>query len=508
MDSGFHMRQRVELMRRAASLAIPKMAIAAAVSLLTGGCAQIAPDAGHQREEREQVSRIDKHSAFPAIRRTYFEQINLVEMIDPEGAAAATFPKTWPSGDGDGELQWGVRYDLTLNWFRSTEAMKPEKKAIHRNSIQDKMLAVSTSRCNVFKTYLRRQQADVNFALGTATTAAGVLGAVLPGANSSRNLAGVAGFLSGAQAEFNSAYFSNLAAQVIVQGIELRQSRLRKELMQSRQGKSIDDYSLEAAINDALVLDGTCSAVTGLVEAAESIKEVTSPGLPRAAEVIAAVKATGEIAQSRDLLGLMETGKLEKLLKTAAPQLSPLVVANLTQAGPGATALLDALAGASSAAAVIREHQKAVAALARSDFIAAQGKLEESARAAGTVSAQLSDAFLARAETIAQALPLQRCTGALRVPAEEFGRAHATVRLQPDDGGAGVSATSALAVARVNAQAAVARVNLLVDFAKSATDDLARAWQAEYGRKSLELTVLKGIATKPVPQALADLCKP
>ena len=135
------------------------------------GCAQLTPDAGHQREAAEQVSRVDRHSSFPAIRRLYFEQANLVEMIDPRGQAKGQYQTAWADADAlhrsDPERSWGIRYDLVLNWFRESRAVGDHAKQEHRNSVQDKMLAVSTSRCNVFKTFLRRQQSDVNFALGT-----------------------------------------------------------------------------------------------------------------------------------------------------------------------------------------------------------------------------------------------------------------------------------------------------------------------------------------------------
>ena len=185
------------------------------------------------------------------------------------------------------------------------------------------------SRCNVFKTYLRRQQSDVNFGLGLATTAAGVLGAVLPGVRASRNLAGAAGFLSGAQAEYNADYYSNLAAHVIVQGIELHQNRLLHQIISERQSRSITEYSMEAAIRDAIAFDGTCSTVVGLLEAADSIKEASNPGLATAIPAMTAVLAAKQIANEKDLVSLMQGGKLDQLLKRADFRAPPLIVSGL-----------------------------------------------------------------------------------------------------------------------------------------------------------------------------------
>lgn len=294
------------------------------------GCAQLWPDPGHWREQSEQVSAVDKHSSFPAVRRPMFEQVNLIELVDPDREAERKFALSWKLAmdrlPTNPESSVGLRYDLALAAFRERSDSALRSKQAHRDAVQDRILGVATSRCNIFKTYLRRQQADANFWLGSLTTASGVLGAVLQGARASRNLAGAAGLFSGLQAEYNSNYYSNLAAHVIVQGIETHQARLLSQIVEGRRSRDVHAYGMEAAIKDAIHFDGTCSTVVGLLEAAEAIKEVVNPGIPRAAELIAAVKAMNTISQSTDIQSLMQTGDLQKLLHQAAPKASPLVV--------------------------------------------------------------------------------------------------------------------------------------------------------------------------------------
>lgn len=309
------------------TLRIVMLAIAA---LACTGCAGILRDRYHYDERSEQYSRIDKHSTFPAVSRGSFEHVNLVELVDPEGLSARKYERAWKETDKSAEgVAWGVRYDLALAFFREFKTGDALGARLHRNSVQDRILGVSTSRCNVFKTYLRRQQSDVNFGLGLATTAAGVLGAVLPGVRASRNLAGAAGFLSGAQAEYNADYYSNLAAHVIVQGIELHQNRLLHQIISERQSRSITEYSMEAAIRDAIAFDGTCSTVVGLLEAADSIKEASNPGLATAIPAMTAVLAAKQIANEKDLVSLMQGGKLDQLLKRADFRAPPLIVSGL-----------------------------------------------------------------------------------------------------------------------------------------------------------------------------------
>lgn len=274
------------------------------------------------KEASEQYESVDRHSSYPVIRRANFEQVNLLEMVDPTLQSARNGATSW---DDSSKINYGRQYDLTFAWFRMDISRTDEQKALVRDGVQDKILAVSTSRCNVFKTYLRRQQTDVNFTLGALTTVTGVLGALIPGPRAASNLAGTAGILSGIQAEYNQSYFSNLAAHVIVQAIELRQNRLKKELMDGRKGKSIKEYSLEAAINDAIVIDGNCSALAGLMEAQDSIKEVETPGLAMAARAMTSAKALQELA-AKSVSERQADGSLDKLLAVAGANVPSLLV--------------------------------------------------------------------------------------------------------------------------------------------------------------------------------------
>lgn len=314
---------------------VGRRSLALATAALISGCASFNASMSNLQdgESAEQYKGVDRHSSYPAIRRGSFEQVNLLELIDPKQSSLQEYAKAW-NRDRDGpplssERYYGQRYDLALQWFRTSGATR-EAKTLHRNSVQDKILAVATSRCNVFKTYLRRQQSDTNFFLGSATTVAGVLGAVLPGVKDSRNLAGLAGIFSGVQAEYNQAYYSNLASHVIVQGIELRQNRMREELLKKRRDMDIDACSMEAAINDAIAIDGTCSTLAGLMEAQESIREIERPGLGMASRTLASVKALGELQSST--LSELGPDKLQHLLQIAGSNVPSLMV---TAVSPG-----------------------------------------------------------------------------------------------------------------------------------------------------------------------------
>jgi hypothetical protein len=272
------------------------------VSIGLAGCSTMLTEI-KEPERLEQVTGIDKHSSYPAVRRDSFEKVNLLELVDPENRAATVFKDNWKFTEYESEdtyerkaIKMGSKYDLVLADFRQRKDISDEEKRRRRNSIQERMLSVSISRCNVFKTYLRRDQADKNFLLGTATTVAGVLGAVLPGASAARYLAGTAGLFSGVRSEYNQAYFGNLAAHVIAKGIETRQEIVYHRIQTEGQSKSIDAYPLEAAIKDAIYFDGLCSVVEGLDQASASVDATTEPGMEAATRTLLRARLMKEAA--------------------------------------------------------------------------------------------------------------------------------------------------------------------------------------------------------------------
>ncbi|MBY0464929.1 MAG: hypothetical protein K2W33_08285 [Burkholderiales bacterium] len=458
-------------------------------------------DEGHTKETAEQFSRVDQHSSYPAMSRSTFEHVNLLELIDPKGESIASrYSQVWskPKLDGNGnasDITIGQRYDLVLSWFTDQPEVGDWKRQ-RRNSVQDKILAVSTSRCNVFKTYLRRQQVEVNFTLGSLTTAAGVLGAVLPGVTASRNLAGAAGLFSGLRSEYNQSYYSNLAAHVIVQGIELRQNRLKKELVEARQNKSVAEYSMEAAINDAIVIDGNCSTVAGLIEAQESIREVESPGLKTAARVMASQAALRELGQTTST-ELLKDGKLDKLVAIAGADVPAMLVTSTRMAERGNPA--HELAQASNAEARIQNHIAHQAAVLVNRFEALQQQAKnnnqpQSSLKPEEVTTDFTGAVNKLILSAENQKALSLCVNKLGEPTAKLGAATAKLSLAPQHSEARINALSDIDKARADVNAAIARVEHMVDAAHQATNRLTQLALLTLKSKANATDGLKGLS--------------
>lgn len=451
------------------------------------------------KEASEQYQSVDRHSSYPVLRRENFEQVNLLELIDPHRQSAPAGVKDWNEHD---KINYGRQYDTTLAWFRDTKIPSNDEKALIRDDVQDKILAVSTSRCNVYKTFLRRQQADVNFSLGALTTVSGVLGALLPGARAASNLAGTAGIFSGIQAEYNQAYYSNLAAHVIVQAIELRQNRLKKELMEGRRDKSIQAYSMGAAINDALVVDGSCSALAGLMEAQDSIKEVETPGLRMAARAMTSAKALQEI-NARPISELQANGSLDRLLAVAAGNVPSLLV---TSGKPSTGPLGIELQGAANVGDVARQHVALQGKVVGQAFDALQQKVAVEQRSP-LKPADVAKAFndVAAAKLGLQASPpgepFNTCAAQLKLAAADFAAKTSDVGVVQ---GNGVEVSKAT-YARDVAEARVRLVLTQISAVKSATQAQIDAAATAAVTNLPAADKLKPFDTAALTQAFANL---
>jgi len=164
-----------------------------------------------------------------------------------------------------------------------------------RNSIQERILAASTQRCNAFETNLQRTSSRHNFYSGLLSTAAGTVGGLVTAADGARIFSGVSGVASGYRAEFNQDYMANLATHVITEGIDKRRREVYAQIQTRGQGKSMSEYPLEAAVKDALYYHGQCSVIVGFQEAADAIKYVVDPGMD------ASIRALSKINLAKQL---------------------------------------------------------------------------------------------------------------------------------------------------------------------------------------------------------------
>ncbi len=167
----------------------------------------------------------------------------------------------------------------------------------HRSQIQDRLIAASNQRCNIYTTYLKRVNTNQNAILGTLTTVLGGAGAIVTGENSSRLLSGLAGITSGTRAELNQTIFESVATSVIIPGIQNKRNEILTSIMAKR-SKSLSEYTIEGAIADAIIYHGACSIDAGIAFAQKSIQSYEDIGVNKLSEIQNKLNITRSLSET------------------------------------------------------------------------------------------------------------------------------------------------------------------------------------------------------------------
>lgn len=153
-----------------------------------------------------------------------------------------------------------------------------------RNSIQDTILATADRHCAVYKRMLSLAESNADMVTGGISTLLGGLSAIFTNVTTARALGGSAGIVSGLGAEFDAAYFRQVASHVIISGINVASGEVHSEISVRRQ-YGVDVYTLEHALKDAIRYSDACSIGAGLDKVRDQIKEAGNPGIDRALDI-------------------------------------------------------------------------------------------------------------------------------------------------------------------------------------------------------------------------------
>ncbi|WP_271007986.1 hypothetical protein [Paucibacter sp. B51] len=219
-----------------------------------------------------------------------------------------------PKGGDEGEAiqKDQTRLDRSVQYFACRAAQSDEaSRRLARNALQERLLVSSTQRCTAFKIGLQRDFSRTNFGLGLLTTVAATAGALVNSPAAAQNWAGTAAISSGTRAEYNQAFFANLAAHVVIEGVDKRRRDVYDQIQKEGQTKAYSHYPVEAAIKDALYFHGQCSVVAGLEQAANAIRSYDDPGFGTAVNMIARVKLANQMMNGTNVSS-------ETLLKQSA----------------------------------------------------------------------------------------------------------------------------------------------------------------------------------------------
>lgn len=140
----------------------------------------------------------------------------------------------------------------------------------------DRLVAASDLSCIAFKKNLYSAQANANFYLGSLATGATGAGAIVTQASPARILSGIGAILIGVRGEANEDYYRRIYVEAIGKAIENKRQILREQ-MDQKHSKEFSEYTVEAAVADALRYNNACSLVEGVAEVSHSVDIADDP---------------------------------------------------------------------------------------------------------------------------------------------------------------------------------------------------------------------------------------
>ena len=284
-------------------------------ALVVGGCSSL-------QQYNQETTGFDTTGAFQITDRNVVEPVDIGALMlryapspdhlsDVCSALAGHTPewsKSAASTGGDiDSVQFASldrdRLDKSTRYFSCRiERATEDQRRQARNGLQERLLIASEQRCSAFKTGLQRSFSRTNFGLGILTTMAGTAGALVNSVSAAKNWAGTAAIASGSRAEYNQDFFANMAAHVVIEGIEKRRRDIYEQIQRSGQAKAYADYPVEAAIKDALFYHGQCSVAAGFQQAAAAIRLSEDPGLNTGLAMVSKLKIANQMMQDASLL--------------------------------------------------------------------------------------------------------------------------------------------------------------------------------------------------------------
>jgi hypothetical protein len=272
--------------------------IFAGAVVVLSGCSNLERQIEYDRN-------INKFGAETTSHRDVAEEVDLVSVIS-QGERNCVVPSSLTDASRENAVaECGKKVDKELadfdkRVFGSVRVLSLSEARLARNSIQERLLMASNHRCGRYKSLLQEKYSNTNFATGVLATVLGTAGAISASGNHSRTLAGLAGAASGYRAEYNQAFYGNLLAHVVADGIDSRRRATYVQIIEKGQRLAYEEYPLSQAIKDAVTYHAQCNLITGLAEAGDAIRTVNDPGLLASTRAIAQVKLAGFIAKAEE----------------------------------------------------------------------------------------------------------------------------------------------------------------------------------------------------------------
>lgn len=261
-----------------------------------------------------------------------FEKIDLVQLLDPNAPQEKAYEKRLRTAvarfyeycrEGIDHLPPPSPYPISTPTAPISTPAAEDNCKWGRNLLQNRIMAASDQRCNLYKIYITRLDSHVGFIFGALGAILGGLGAILTNEGAIRALAGSAGITSGVNAAYSKAFFA-ITVDVVSKGIDKKRRDICIEIRKKQQDLGIGQYDIYAAVMDALEYNGACSMLVGIQEAGRTLDQAR------------AEKGNPQFETMRDVL--QKSKVISDMLKNISPTSTPAPNPNATPApGPSPT---------------------------------------------------------------------------------------------------------------------------------------------------------------------------
>ncbi len=244
----------------------PKLCVAAIVAISLGACESLDPGlittgANPNIADQEKFSKVDLIALLDPLQIARRKIVKAGVIDDPNDPTA---PKTNPGADLIENAFVGFRHP-------AYDTGQYESILLRRNRVQDRLVSASEIRCADFKKDVHRFKGDLNFISKAVATALSTAGG-LAGGMASQILSGTSAGVLGIGTAADEAYLNALTLSVIVKAIDDKRAEILTDI-RAKQKMSFSNYSVEAAVSDALAYHQSCSLLAGLTKADETVSE-------------------------------------------------------------------------------------------------------------------------------------------------------------------------------------------------------------------------------------------
>lgn len=148
-----------------------------------------------------------------------------------------------------------------------------------RNELQDRIIAASNQKCGMYLRMLASSKAESQLTWSGLAVFLSCAAAVVTPVNTAKALSAGSTVSNGILAQYNEAYFNNLAINVISSGITSQREGI---LLQINQKKTDDliEYPVNRAIADAVQYHSVCNIISGLETAAVATRNSGAKVMP------------------------------------------------------------------------------------------------------------------------------------------------------------------------------------------------------------------------------------